>query len=601
MDLLPKVFRTEGNIAEFDSIKIFESILKETGMNEKDARHITELVVRRIISTGIRFLSGPHIREIVCSILSEQHFEDERKLYTRIGMPLMDYEEILIKGPSDKQHEWINPEKIHHWSANQIAEEYAHLRILETEESRAHLAGDIHINGLNYFVLRPFSQIWDPRLILEHGLPPMKNLKEYYKYNPAKNLNTALYQLNKWLELIQNEFYGNQGFNFLDTFLAPYLYGLSEGEMIKEICNFIYENNLLSLTIGREIPSISIFSSVSILEGLLNAPAINPGGIIKNIYEKYQNQCIQFFKALLFAFKEISQKDPLLSIPKNYIIMDSKFMNLIENIFPKFWDDKKLICSFYFSTNNPNSYRFKHLENLSKAKYHNFGILQNISLNLPRYAFITKDEDKFLELLKSKLLLCSNILLKKYDIIKKRIDSNHLPFCGITITGEPIFKLENQALSVSLVGLNEAIKYITNYDIHENLEVIEFSKRILTEINQLYLELSKKHNKTFILSENLSEKAINRFTQLDSRSFPNEVKLVSNNKSYTNSIHFCESSDISLVDKLKIQEDFHKYIHEGAIIYISLEDFKRTSFNIKDLLGKISKESKISNLKFLMQ
>ena len=61
MDLLPKVFRTEGNITEFDPTKIFESILKETKMDEKDAKHIMELVVRRIISSGMKFLSGPHI------------------------------------------------------------------------------------------------------------------------------------------------------------------------------------------------------------------------------------------------------------------------------------------------------------------------------------------------------------------------------------------------------------------------------------------------------------------------------------------------------------------------------------------------------------
>ncbi|MFX1316078.1 MAG: ATP cone domain-containing protein, partial [Promethearchaeota archaeon] len=89
MDLLPKVFRTEGDMVEFDPSKILNSIIKETGIDDEDARHITELVVRRIISSGIKFLSGPHIREIVCSMLSENQFEQERKLYTRIGMPLM--------------------------------------------------------------------------------------------------------------------------------------------------------------------------------------------------------------------------------------------------------------------------------------------------------------------------------------------------------------------------------------------------------------------------------------------------------------------------------------------------------------------------------
>ena len=71
--LLPRVFRTEGDIIEFEPSKIKYSIMKETGMDHDSADEITEMVVRRIISSGIRFLSGPHIREIVCSILSEQH------------------------------------------------------------------------------------------------------------------------------------------------------------------------------------------------------------------------------------------------------------------------------------------------------------------------------------------------------------------------------------------------------------------------------------------------------------------------------------------------------------------------------------------------
>ena len=135
MDLLPKVFRTEGDLADFNPSRIFESIVKETRLSEDKAKRITELVVRRIISSGIKFLSGPHIREIVCSILSEQHFEDERKLYTRIGIPLMDYEEILEKGLEEYPKMSINPEKIHNWASNRISEEYTHLRILTNEES----------------------------------------------------------------------------------------------------------------------------------------------------------------------------------------------------------------------------------------------------------------------------------------------------------------------------------------------------------------------------------------------------------------------------------------------------------------------------------
>ena len=103
--LLPRVFRTEGDVVPFDPVKIELSLINETGLDQNSADKITELVVRRIISSGIRFLSGPHIREIVCSILSEEHFEDERKLYTRIGKSFYTHDLfIIIKGFMMKKH-----------------------------------------------------------------------------------------------------------------------------------------------------------------------------------------------------------------------------------------------------------------------------------------------------------------------------------------------------------------------------------------------------------------------------------------------------------------------------------------------------------------
>ena len=182
--------------------------------------------------------------------------------------------------------------------------------------------------------------------------------------------------------------------------------------------------------------------------------------------------------------------------------------------------------------------------------------------------------------------------------MKKRIDSNNLPFCSSVIEGIPLFKLENQSLSFSLVGLNEASKYLTNYYLHENSEAIKFSMKVLTEINQLCSQLSEKHNIVFILSENVSEKAINRFTKLDLKQFPHQVKSVSINQNYTNSAHFSVNAEIELLERIRIQGDFHTTIHEGAIAYFSLNDLKRNDFNVKDFIRKISKDSRISSLKF---
>ena len=85
-------------------------------------------------------------------MLYEKYFEEKLKLYNRIGMPLMDYEEILEASQERKPNQIINPEIIHHWAANKIAEEYSHLRILKSGESKAHLYGDIYIHNLKYVI-----------------------------------------------------------------------------------------------------------------------------------------------------------------------------------------------------------------------------------------------------------------------------------------------------------------------------------------------------------------------------------------------------------------------------------------------------------------
>ncbi len=587
MDLLPKVFRTEGNISEFDPSKIFESILKETEMSETDAKHITELVVRRIISSGIKFLSGPHIREIVCSILSEQHFENERKLYTRIGMPLMDYEEILEKGPSDRQNEQINPEKIHHWAADKIAEEYTHLRILNSEESKAHLYGDIHINGLNYFDSRPFSQFWDFRFILKNGLPNTRQ-------KPANDLRGALNHLSKWLIMTQTEFYGNQGLNFITTFLAPYAYNLPEALIMENLRELFYDINQLPLIIGRNVSELSISSSLSIFEALSQVPAILPGGKIKNVYGNYWEGTQKLFKSIILVLKEIYNKNSIL-IPSHQLIVDNKLLEEMVDIIPSFWEESGTINSSYFMNFCLDEYKNRFLKKISQTGQFNYGMLQNISLNLPRYAYIGRNEDEFLELLTSKINLCSSILLKKFSIIKKRMNSNHLPICSSTINGEALFQLEKQSLSISIVGLNESIKYLTNYELHEHSDAIKLSKKILNEINIICSELSDRDNKKYILSENPSRRAIHRFTILDLKHFPLKVKGFSEKNMYTNSIHYRNDIEGDFLNMLKIQGDLHLFIHNGAVELINL---KKINLTPRELIETFCKNSNLSCIKF---
>ncbi|MBD3338043.1 MAG: hypothetical protein GF353_02970 [Candidatus Lokiarchaeota archaeon] len=599
MDLLPKVYRTEGDVVDFDPSKIKQSLEKETGMNEEKSNLITELVVRRIISSGMQFLSGPHIREIVCSVLSEQHFEEERKLYTRIGMPLMDYEQIL------KESKNTNPEKIHYWAANQISHEYSLLRILNDAESRAHLYGDIHIHKLKFFDLRPLSQTWDPRMILKNGLPPYTNHHEVGSSDPALNLRYAVKHLVQWLGMTQGEFSGEQGYNFINTFLAPYARGLSYDDVKKEIRDLIIDINQLSFLIPQEKPITSISFSPTILEGLRKYPAIGPNGAKNGTYDDYDKECLMIFNIASEIFAKGLERGKPLRNPIHIVYFKNRWLDDFKEEYNKVWTEVRK-TSFPYIVNLDSEW----LENEIAKRYeskdlHNFGTLQNISCNLPRYAYISTNEDTFFETLREKMSLCFEIFRKKSKVIKERLSSGVLPICSrLTKSQYPIFSLENQNFAFNLTGLNECVKYITNEDLHESSQSLEFGERILEEMKKMCRENSEQDQKNYIIQESFSEKVLHRFAKLDMKHFPNKINLSleEGKLRYINSTKFKSGINKDIFTKLELQGRFHKKIKNGRLLeQISLNEYLdlfQTDANFNAFLKKVGKHTNIACLKF---
>ena len=600
-NLLPRVFRTEGDVVEFDPIKIEQNIIKETGLDQKSADRITEIVVRRIISSGIKFLSGPHIREIVCSVLSEQHFEDERKLYTRIGMPLMDYEAILEYGVDENANQDMNPESIHHWAANRISNEYALLRLLDSEESKAHLYGDLHIHMLRYFDLRPFCQEWDPRMILEHGLPPVDSWVHCNKSGPAGSLRVAVTHLAKWLGIIQGEFSGGQGYDYITTFLAPYARGLTAREIEQSMQCLIFETNQIFAARGGQVPFTSISCTPAVPNGLLEIPAIGPHGKIVGKYGDYKEECLQLFDTLTDVYIQGDSNGKLFAFPKHEVKIkkewlkefESSYMKVIEeavtmgtpyflNMCPEWMPDEihSQCCRKFLSGNEIISRCIVDPEKRKNTNvwenYVTIGSLQSVSLNLPRYAYISKNEDDYFNVLDEKMELCARILLKKWRLMEKRLDTGHLPLCSGTINGEPIFKLKDQNLSIGFTGLNEAVQSLTGHELHENESTYNLGKRILEYMVAKCNSMTDRDGYFYSLWEQPSESSSGRLARLDLKHFPKKAITQSSGESayYTNSSHIRYDANIPLSRRVKLQGDYHPIVSGGVISHIWLGEQK---------------------------
>ncbi|MHA1105749.1 MAG: anaerobic ribonucleoside-triphosphate reductase [Promethearchaeota archaeon] len=600
-NLLPRVFRTEGDVVTFEPKKIEESIINETGINPHSASEITQLVVRRIISSGMKFLSGPHIREIVCSILSEEHYEEARKLYTRIGMPLMDYEAILENGINENANQHMNPESIHHWAANRISDEYALLRILDSEEAHAHLYGDIHIHLLRYFDLRPFCQEWDPRMILEHGLPPVDSWAHCSKSGPAGSLRVAVTHLAKWFGIIQSEFSGGQGYDYITTFLAPYARRLSKREIEQSMQCLIYETNQIFTARGGQFPFTSISCTPTIPDGLIKIPAIGPHGKINGTYGDYIKECLELFDALTDVYIQGDHNGKLFAFPKHEIKIKKEWLREFEPSYLKVMEEVTTMGTPYFLNMCPdwisdeihsqccrkflsgNQIIQQCILDPEKRKnaniwknYVTIGSLQSVSLNLPRCAYLSNNEEDYFHILDEKMELASRILRKKWNLMEKRLKTGHLPLCSGKINGESIFKLKDQSLSIGFTGLNEAVQSLTNFELHENDEGYSLGKRILEYMVAKCNTMTERDGKSYSLWEQPSESVSKRLAKLDLKHFPKKAIVQSKGKSayYTNSSHLRYDANIPLSERIRKQGDYHPIVEGGVITHIWMGEQK---------------------------
>jgi len=79
----------------FNPTLIIDSLIEETEICRLVAWLVTYMAVRKIISMGLKIVTAPLIREIVCTELLLWGLEKQRLQYTRIGFPKYDLDNIL--------------------------------------------------------------------------------------------------------------------------------------------------------------------------------------------------------------------------------------------------------------------------------------------------------------------------------------------------------------------------------------------------------------------------------------------------------------------------------------------------------------------------
>ncbi len=135
--------RTSKNTIEsFDRKKIVDSLIEETSMPREIAENIareTELELRRL---RLEFISAPLIREVVNVKLLEHGFEEARRDYTRLGMPVYDVGRLLESSSRVRQR-----------ISDHVLREYTLLKVLPLHIADMHMHGDFYIHSLQGYAI----------------------------------------------------------------------------------------------------------------------------------------------------------------------------------------------------------------------------------------------------------------------------------------------------------------------------------------------------------------------------------------------------------------------------------------------------------------
>lgn len=612
---MPKVRTTRSTMETFDATKIIDSLVLEAGLLRVDAQLVAVRVMDRIVASGIKFLSGPLIREMCNSVLAEMGFENERILYTRVGIPMYDLG-LLINNPGDHTYNanlMRNPETIAKLVHDQVMEQHTYLSI-PPHLADAHLRGDIYIKDREYFSTRDYCATWDLRQVLKLGIAP-DGLGGMHSSaaGPAQHLSVAVNHSAIWLAAAQSSFAGGQGYFYFNTFLAPFMKGQPYRKIKQAAQQLIFTLTQQYVARGGQV----IFSSVDLTPGIpkimRDIPAVLPRGIETEVtYGDYEEEARLFFNAFMEVMLKGDAKGKGFGFPKPNIVLRKEFMS--SEYEPSWGLVAKLTAkhgSPYFE--NYLNWRSKieagcssccsHLwtassnEELEEFLSGNmvFGASQMVTPNFGRAAWLGRaDEGKFFEKIDEYVDLSKQVILEKKRVMDKLIASGSVPFyTQPKPNGEPLIDMNRREFLLGTVGFDEMAEVMTGEHLHEK-EGTRFGIKVLKHLKTKAKEFQEETGLHFGVTRTPAESAAGRLAKKDYIAYPGMRKYLKGHAPhvyYTNSTTLYVGANLPLSQRIKKEGMFHPFMDGGALTHIYLGEANPDPDALWELTKKIATET----------
>ena len=598
------VKKRDGQVVEFDILKIEEAIMKAFEASGKSYnKEIIELLALRVTAAfsdkvvkGV--VSVEDIQDSVEVVLIQASYVDVAKsyiLYRKQHEKMRNMKSTYL----DYKSTVNNYLKINDWRVKEnstvtysvgglilsnsgaITANYWLSEIYDPEIEEAHRNADIHIHDLS--MLTGYCAGWSLKQLIVEGLGGVPGK---ITSAPAAHLSTLCNQMTNFLGIMQNEWAGAQAFSSFDTYLAPFVKvdNLSYKEVKQCIQSFIYGVNTPSRW-GTQAPFTNITLDWTVPNDMAELNAI-VGGKEQNF--KYKD-CVEEMRLVNKAFIEIMIEGdangrgfqypiPTYSITKDFDWSPTENNKLLFEMTAKY--GTPYFSNYINSDMEPSDVRSMccrlrlDLRELRKKSGGFFGSGEStgsigvVTINMPRIAYLAKDETDFYERLEKMMNLAARSLKIKRKVITRLLDEGLYPY-----TKRYLGTFDNHFSTIGLVGMNEAClnaKWLKKDLSNEESQI--FTKNVLNFMREKLSDYQEQYGDLYNLEATPAESTSYRLARHDRKQFPNIITATEkgNTPYYTNSSHLPVGFTSDVFTALDIQDELQTLYTSGTVFHVFL-------------------------------
>lgn len=598
------VVKRDGKTVDFDINKISAAIKKAFDACKRDyhpsvidmlSLNVTSDFEKKI-SDGKVFVED--IQDSVEDILSKAGYADVAKAYIlyrkqresirNMHTTMLNYKEIVDSYVNSTDWRVKENSTVTYSvgglilsNSGAITANYWLSEIYDSEIANAHRDGDLHIHDLS--MLTGYCAGWSLKQLLLEGLGGVTGK---ITSKPAKHLNTLCNQMVNFLGIMQNEWAGAQAFSSFDTYLAPFVRtdNLSFDEVKHAIESFVYGVNTPSRW-GTQSPFSNITLDWTVPSDLKDQRCIVGGKLMDFTYGECKKEMDMINRAFIEVMLEgdangrgFQYPIPTYSITKDFDWSDNENNRLLFELTSKY--GTPYFSNYVNSDMEPSDIRSMccrlrlDLRELRKKSGGYFGSGEStgsigvVTINLPRLAYLAKNEEEFYKSLDRMMDIAARSLNVKREVITKLLLEGLYPY-----TKRYLGSFENHFSTIGLVGMNEAA--LNASWVKDNLgsdKAQIFARDVLNHMRERLIIYQNKYHALYNLEATPAESTAYRLAKHDVEMYPDIITASNdiNSPYYTNSSHLPVGYTDDIFEALDIQDELQTLYTSGTVFHAFL-------------------------------